>query len=310
MKDQFGREITYLRISVTDKCNFRCKYCMAADEDDFLSELLSFDEIVDITEIFAAKGINKVRITGGEPLVRPDIEKLIARINAIDGIDDIGITTNGSLLLPKIDTLKKAGLKRINFSLDTMNRDKFTEITRRGEIDSTINAINKAIEMGFIVKINVVVIGGFNDSEIEDFINLTKDNDIEVRFIELMPIGIAADWDQKSFVSTESLIKDYRLEEVSSDGVARLYQIPGFKGKIGLISPMSCKFCSTCNRMRLTADGKLKPCLHSFDEINLKGLSYEEIDKAIESAIFNKPRAHNLNEEKSHSLRNMNKIGG
>lgn len=312
MKDQFNREISYLRISVTDRCNFRCKYCMGEEGIKLLDhkDILTFEEIYEIVQIMTDLGIKKVRITGGEPFVRKNIMSLIEKIASIEALEDIGITTNGSLIYDKLERLKEIGVNRINFSLDTLKEDKFKQITKSCDFDKTIRSLEKALDLGFKVKINTVLIKGFNEDEIDSFINLTKDKDIEVRFIELMPIGQAKDFDKENFMGNQDILKAYSYKDLGYKGVAKIYQIDGHKGKIGLISPLSNKFCKDCNKIRLTSDGKLKACLHSADEINIKGLSKEEKKGQIIRAIYNKPQKHQLENSTSASLRNMNSIGG
>lgn len=312
MKDQFNREISYLRISVTDRCNFRCKYCMGEEGIKLLDhkDILTFEEIYEIVQIMTDLGVKKVRITGGEPFVRKNIMNLIEKIASIEALEDIGITTNGSLIYDKLERLKEIGVNRINFSLDTLKEDKFKKITQSCDFDKTIRSLEKALDLGFKVKINTVLIKGFNEDEIDSFINLTKDRDIEVRFIELMPIGQAKDFDKENFMGNQDILKAYSYKDLGYNGVAKIYQIDGYKGKIGLISPLSNKFCKDCNKIRLTSDGKLKACLHSADEINIKGLSKEEKKEQIIRAIYNKPQNHQLENSTSASLRNMNSIGG
>lgn len=262
MKDQFNREISYLRISVTDRCNFRCKYCMGEEGIKLLDhkDILTFEEIYEIVQIMTDLGVKKVRITGGEPFVRKNIMNLIEKIASIEALEDIGITTNGSLIYDKLERLKEIGVNRINFSLDTLKEDKFKKITQSCDFDKTIRSLEKALDLGFKVKINTVLIKGFNEDEIDSFINLTKDKDIEVRFIELMPIGQAKDFDKENFMGNQDILKAYSYKDLGYNGVAKIYQIDGYKGKIGLISPLSNKFCKDCNKIRLTSDGKLKAC--------------------------------------------------
>ena len=313
MKDRFGRDITYLRISVTDLCNLRCKYCMPESGVESLchSDILSLEEIVEIVKVAAKNGITKIRLTGGEPLVRRGFVHLCKEISKIDEIEDIAITTNGVHLKNIADDLFENKVKRINFSLDTLVKEKYNDITRRNDFDKTMESLFYAIKKGFKVKLNVVLIGGFNDDEIENFVKLANDYDLEVRFIELMQIGETANWSKDKFVSNKIVLEKVpKLEFDGVSGVAKIYKIKGQKGKIGLISPISCSFCSDCNRIRLTSDGKLKPCLHSKDEINLKGLSGEELEEVFKRGIFDKPEKHHLEDGKSESARDMNKIGG
>lgn len=313
MKDRFGRDITYLRISVTDLCNLRCKYCMPESGVKSLchSDILSIEEIVEIVRIASKNGIKKIRLTGGEPLVRRGFINLCKQISKIDEIEDIAITTNGVYLKEMADELFENKVRRINFSLDTLIKEKYNDITRRNDFDKTMESLFYAIKKGFKVKINVVLIGGFNDDEIQDFVNLANKYDLEVRFIELMQIGETANWSKDKFVSNKIVLEKVpELEFDGVSGVAKIYKIKGQKGRIGLISPISCSFCEDCNRIRLTSDGKLKPCLHSKDEINLKGLSGEELEEVFKRGIFEKPEKHHLEDGKSESARDMNKIGG
>ena len=313
MKDRFGRNITYLRISVTDLCNLRCKYCMPESGVKSLchSDILSIEEIVEIVKVASKNGIKKIRLTGGEPLVRRGFINLCKQISKINEIEDIAITTNGVYLKEMADELFENKVRRINFSLDTLVKEKYNDITRRNDFDKTMESLFYAIKKGFKIKINVVLIGGFNDDEIQDFVNLANEYDLEVRFIELMQIGETANWSKDKFVSNKIVLEKVpELEFDGVSGVAKIYKIKGQKGRIGLISPISCSFCEDCNRIRLTSDGKLKPCLHSKDEINLKGLSGEELEEVFKRGIFEKPEKHHLEDGKSESARDMNKIGG
>lgn len=312
MKDQFGREISYLRISVTDRCNFRCKYCMGEDGIKLLrhEDILTFEEIVETAEIMAGLGIKKIRLTGGEPFARRGVMDLIKMLSEIPEIEDFAITTNGSMVYDRLESLKEYGISRINFSLDTLDREKFRLITGSDKLEEVQRTIDKAIELGFKVKINAVLIKGFNDKEIADFVELTRDSDIEVRFIELMPIGADLDFDKNNYKENLHILDGYRRKDLGFDGVARTFTIEGHKGRVGLISPLSHKFCKDCNRIRLTADGKLKACLHSREEISIKGLSFKEKKKVIEETIYKKPKSHRIGDFGSESVRTMSSIGG
>lgn len=313
MRDRYNRNISYMRISVTDLCNSRCQYCMPDGGVDkkCYSEILSYEEIINITKAAAKFGISKIRLTGGEPLVRRNIVELCRGINEIEGIEEICITTNAILLKPMAQELWDAGVRRLNISMDSLNEEKYREITRNGDLNKALEGLHEAIKLGFSIKLNCVLIGGFNDDEIIDMVNLTKDHDIQVRFIELMQIGETANWSKDKFMSnTVVLDRVPELEAKDTEGVAKTYRVPGWKGSVGLISPVSSCFCEDCNRIRLTSDGKMKPCLHSYDEISLKGLEGEELEAAVEAAIFNKPERHHLDEMASESARNMNRIGG
>ena len=262
MKDRFGREIDYLRVSVTDNCNLRCVYCMDEKDNKFLKkdEKLTDDEIYRVVKESAKLGIKKVRITGGEPLVRPGVVDLIGRINSIEGIEEIYLTTNGILLADRLDELVKNGLKGVNISLDSLKEDRFNKLTRLGHVDNVLAAIDKAISLGIKVKLNTVIVNDINKDEIMDFVNLTKEKEIDVRFIELMPIGIAINY---KGVANEEVLNIIRrnasdFEEVvrnQSGGPATYIRLNGAKGKVGFISAMSNCFCEDCNRIRLTPEG-------------------------------------------------------
>lgn len=315
MKDNFGRDISYLRLSVTDLCNLRCVYCMPEsgvpkrDHED----ILSIEEIEEIVRASAQCGISKVRVTGGEPLVRRGIVEICQRIAAIDGVEELCMTTNG-VLLPKFAApLKDAGVDRLNISLDTLDPEKYTTITRGGKLTDVMGGIHAAIDCGFKnIKINAVLMGGVNDTEIRELLELTRNENVHLRFIELMPIGECADWSQDRFIGNGKVLETApELQEVGSSGVAKLYSFPEGGGTVGLISPISSHFCPTCNRIRITADGMLKPCLHSSDEVNLRGLTGQALVDTIRDAVSIKPKRHHLDEDKeSGSTRNMNAIGG
>jgi cyclic pyranopterin phosphate synthase len=280
-------------------------------------DILRFEEILKIVKAASSIGINKVRYTGGEPLVMKNIDKLIYETSRISGIEDIAITTNGILLPEMAEDLKKAGLKRVNISLDTLDKEKFKSITRNGQLDKVIEGIHKCLALGIEpVKINTVLMKGINDDEIRGFLELSRELPIEIRFIELMPIGEGAKLYEKSKISFKDIIFEYpeliKIEQEKSS-TAQLYRLEGAKGKVGFISPISCKFCSDCNKIRLTSTGKLKQCLHSKEELNLKEYlqDEEQLLEVLRSAIFNKPLEHHLEEEKlSRNSKSMYEIGG
>ncbi len=317
MKDAYGREIHYLRLSVTDRCNLRCRYCMPEEgicKKDH-SEILSEDEMIQAVEAAASLGITKLRITGGEPLVKKNILSICRRAAQVTGIKEVCLTTNGVLLPQLAKPLKEAGVKRLNLSLDTLNEDKYAYITRIGKLETFKAGLDAAFEAGFQkVKINAVLIGGFNDDEIADLANLTMKYPVDMRFIEMMPMYDSGDFKEAAFIPyTRVLDVLPDAQPVPQDGgVARLYRLPGALGNIGLISPVSAHFCGACNRLRLTADGKLKPCLHSSEEYSIKGLTLEEMRSVMASAIWNKPAWHGDLDalHRSQAGRNMNQIGG
>ncbi len=314
MTDQYGRRITYLRLSVTELCNLRCRYCMPEDGvcKKRHDEMLSQEEMLTAIRAAAELGIRKLRITGGEPLIKPDIVELCARAAEVENIREICLTANG-VLLPKLaKPLREAGVRRLNISLDTLREDTFQAITRRGELRQTLDGLAAAEAAGFTgTKINTVLLGGINDGEIGALAGLTREKPVSVRFIELMPMGVCADWPQERFISADTVLQAMpQLEPIGTDGVAELYRVPGWVGTVGLIRPLSHCFCDRCNRIRVTADGRLKPCLHSDREIPLRGLSGEALERAIREAAAVKPDRHHLAEHHSDSRRNMNEIGG
>ena len=317
MIDRFGREITYLRISVTELCNLRCRYCMPEDGvcKKTHEEMLTEDEIIMAVRAAASLGIRKLRITGGEPLVKKNIVSICQRAAAVPGIKEVCITTNGTLLPELAKPLREAGVSRVNISLDTLDPEKFRYISRVGELDQAVAGIRAALDAGFDkVKLNTVLIGGFNDDEIPSLAELTRRYPIDLRFIELMPMYDSGDFGPEAFIPyTVVLDRLPGLEPMATDGgVARLYRLPFAQGNIGLISPVSAHFCGTCNRLRLTADGKLKPCLHSGDEFSIKGLDYDGMVEELRLAIENKPSWHGALDanNRSRAGRNMNQIGG
>ncbi len=306
-----------MRLSVTDRCNLRCRYCMPEDGvcKKPHEQMLNEDEMIAAVEAAASLGIEKLRITGGEPLVKRNIMSLCARAAHVPGIREVCMTTNG-VLLPKLAKgLRAAGVRRVNISLDTLNPDKYAYITRMGTLDQALAGLDAALDAGFDkVKINAVLIGGFNDGEIEEMAKLTLTYPVDVRFIELMPMLDQPEFGERAFIPYTRVLETLpQAVPVRADGgVAKLYRLPGAKGNIGLISPVNAHFCAGCNRIRLTADGKLKPCLHSADEISLKGMTREAMRETMRQVIFEKPACHaELSaSQRSQAGRNMNQIGG
>lgn len=325
MFDLNGRNINYLRISITDRCNLRCRYCMPAAGVEKLehANILSFEAIARLVRVAARVGIRKVRLTGGEPLVRKNICQLIAYIHEIPTIDDISITTNGIMFYAIAKKLKAAGLNRVNFSLDTLVEDKFKYITRKGKLQDVTKAIDKALELNMQpVKINTVLIKGFNDNEVMDFADLAYQKPLHIRFIEFMPIGDLEFWNRDNVITsqeTKNLIQQkYNLTDarVAGSGPAKYYSLEGGKGSVGFISPMSNHFCSECNRIRMTADGKLRGCLYNSTETDLKtamekGATDDELLDLFRMTINAKPEKHNMNTGWGEdNRRKMYQIGG
>lgn len=328
MQDRFGRKIEYMRISLTDRCNLRCVYCMPEEgiEKRPHEDILSLEEFAKITEVAAGLGIRKIRITGGEPLLRKGVIGFIKNLSNVKELEEITITTNGVLLADMAEELKAAGLQRINVSLDTLKPERFTEITRHGNLEDVLSGIRAAKQAGLLpIKINTVLIKGFNDDEISDFIRLSVEEGIIVRFIELMPIGSCAQWSNEHYISAKEILELHPelipLEDNhENSGPARYYTLSDGTGKIGFIDPISHNFCSECNRIRLTSDGKIKPCLHSDEELDMKaalrsgGSEAEikgEIRKALLDTVFQKPKDHQFTKEEGNVIkRDMYKIGG
>jgi cyclic pyranopterin phosphate synthase len=324
--DNFNRPISYLRISVTDRCNLRCVYCMPPEGVPWRShdEILRYEEIELIVRVAASLGISKVRLTGGEPLVRLGFAELVRMLARIPGIDDLAMTTNGTLLARYAAELAQAGLKRANVSLDTLQPKRFRQITRRGDLATVFEGIAAAREAGLVpVKINTVVVRGLNDDEAVDFARLTLEDEWHVRFIELMPLGANTAWAGDGYVSVGEVRR--RIEATLGElvpakvrvgnGPARYYRLPGAVGTIGFISPVSEHFCYQCNRLRLTADGRLRPCLLSDYEIDLRtplrqGADLAEVRELLIRSIGAKPRGHRLDESIVPRERAMSEIGG
>jgi len=326
-KDAYGRKINYLRISVTDRCNLRCIYCMPEEGIKLFphNEILTYEEIIKVVKASKEIGIDTVRITGGEPLIRKNLPYLIEKIHEIEGINDLAITTNGILLWKLLPQLTKAGLKRVNISLDSLKKERFFKITRQDALDDVLKSIETCLENSLTpIKINMVVIKGINHDEILDFAKLTENKPIIVRFIEYMPWGSINKWDKERIIKA-SEIKDIIEKEfgkilpvsTTSKGPAVNYYIQGFKGNIGFITPLSEHFCGNCNRIRLTADGKLRLCLFSRNEIDIKSkirsdASIEELSHFITNAIYKKPEKIDITSHlKDHNHnREMSQIGG
>ncbi len=314
MKDGYGRDIYYLRLSVTDLCNLRCVYCMPAGgvEKRRHEDVLTVEELEEIARSAGRCGIRKIRLTGGEPLVRRGIVDICARTAAAPGVEEVCMTTNG-LLLPKLaPELRKAGLRRVNISLDTLSPELYRELTRVGNIEDAVSGLKAALDNFQTVKINAVLIGGTNEPEIRQMVYITKDAPVELRFIELMPIGECAHWPRERFLENSAVLEAVpELEPCGTSGVARLFSLPNARGRVGLISPLSSHFCPECNRIRITPDGRLKPCLHSAQEIELRGFHGAELDAKLREGICAKPMRHHLSPASpSESLRGMSQIGG
>jgi len=323
--DRFNRRINYLRISVTDRCNLRCIYCMPPDGERKLrhKDILRYEELLRIARIAIKLGINKIRLTGGEPLVRKGVQEFIPMLTGLSGLDDVSITTNGVFLKDNLKLLKAAGIKRINVSLDSLKRLNFKLITRFDYFNEVWEGIEKARDMGFYpIKINIVVMKGINDNEVLDFARLAIDQPYHIRFIECMPIGLQTN--STAFVSNseikKALVKTLGpltpLSHGQNDGPAARFRFDGGKGEVGFISAISDSFCRDCNRLRLTADGMILPCLLSNTEVDIKeplrrGCLDEELIKVFQKAVDLKPPSHPLNLEHDQMVyRKMCSIGG
>lgn len=304
-----------MRISVTDLCNYRCVYCMEPDGVPKCAhaDVLSLEEIAEVAQAAAALGIRKLRLTGGEPLVRRGIVELCRMLKAIPGVEELTITTNGSRLRTLAGPLREAGVDRLNVSLDTLHPEKFAAITRGGCLQDVLDGLDAAERAGFTrTKLDTVLLGGLNTDEIPALAGLTRERDLSVRFIELMPMGVCAAFPKERFVSANCVLEALpALERLDRDGVAERYRLPGAVGTIGLIRALSACFCESCNRIRLTADGRLKPCLHSEAEFPVRGLHGDALTEAIVQTIQAKPPRHWLVENGiSATSRNMYQIGG
>jgi len=323
--DSYGRRINYLRISLTDVCNLRCVYCMPEDMTFRpRQELMTDDELLFLVKVGASLGVNKIRLTGGEPTIRPNLVEIVRSIAAIPGINDIGMTTNG-LLLPKLaKPLAEAGLRRVNISLDTLDAEKFHRLTRWGHVEDVWAGIRAAEDAGLTpVKLNSVVVRHFNDGQdMVDLARLTLENDWEVRFIEMMPFGEITDFQQTNVVTYREMRERIEqvygpLEEVGYDfrDPSRPFRIAGAMGTLGFISSVTEPFCQGCGRVRFTADGKLRLCLLRDDEVDLltplrAGASFDEIRALMHDGAFHKPWGHGLAQGVVAEKRSMNQIGG
>lgn len=325
MLDKFNRKIDYLRISVIDKCNLRCVYCMPEEGIESIphEEILRYDEILRICNIVSELGIRKIKITGGEPLVRRDIVDLIRNIKNLDNIEQVTLTTNGILLYDMLDDLYDAGIDAINISLDTLKEDTFKKITRRDGLEKVLKSIDKAYDLGIKVKINCLAIRDFNIDEIADIASFARDKNIDVRFIELMPIGYGKQFSEIPNDEILSILESRfgifeSVNEKRGNGPAKYYRNKNLKGCIGFISAISHEFCESCNRIRLTSSGFLKLCLHYNKGIDLKepmrnGIDDEDLKVLIYNAILNKPKQHQFKHsegEQDVELKNMVQIGG
>ena len=315
MLDGEGRLIEYLRLSVTDRCNCRCTYCMPAGGVPMLGhrDILSFEELTEVVTACAQLGVRKVRLTGGEPLVRRGLPELVRMIRAVPGVEELAMTTNATLLAPVAAELHHAGLDRLNVSLDTLDAARYAELTRGGSLEDALAGLAAARDAGFShTKVNCVLMGGVNDADVPRLAELARTEPIDVRFIELMPMGPCAGWPKARFVPAETVLGAVPgLQPLRRDGVAELWHAPGWVGNVGLIRPMSHRFCDGCSRIRVTADGRLKPCLHSAAEIPLRGLHGEALLAELRRGIAAKPAYHHMDQDHaSQSARDMNEIGG
>ncbi len=323
MKDQFGRSIEYLRISVTDRCNFRCVYCMPAEGLPWLpkADILSYEEIAEVVSQLAPLGLRRLRITGGEPTIRPDLTRLIAMLRAVPGIEDIALSTNGVKLPTMAVALKEAGLDRVNISADSLHAERIVEIARRDLGFDPVTAARAASDAGLgPVKINVVVMRGVNDDEVVEFAALTRDHPWHVRFIELMPVGDLRELTMDHVVPSDEILARVAtlgaLAPVAGpargNGPAAYYQLAGAAGSIGVITPMTHTYCGSCNRVRLTADGRLRTCLFGDHEVDLRAplRAGEPLEPWFVKALAEKPKEHALLQMQIGGLRALSQVGG
>lgn len=324
MRDQFGRAIEYLRISVTDRCNFRCVYCMPLEGLDWLpkAEILTYEEIERVVSQLAPLGLRRLRITGGEPTIRPELEKLVAMLRRVEGVEDIALSTNGVRLPQMAQALADAGLNRVNVSADSLRPDRIRKIARRDLKFEPVATLRAALAAGLQpVKFNVVVMRGINDDEIGDFARLTLEHEVHVRFIELMPVGEMAGLTWDHVVPSAEVIEraaaaigalSSAAGPAKGNGPATYYQASGAPGTIGVITPMTHTYCGTCNRVRLTADGRLRTCLYGDHEVNLRDplRAGEPLAPLFAKALAEKPREHQLLQMQVGGLRALSQVGG
>ena len=323
LRDQFGRSIQYLRISVTDRCNFRCLYCMPEQGLPWLpkQDILSYEEITEIVRQLAPLGLRRVRITGGEPTIRPQLETLVRSLRGVPEVEDIALSTNGVKLPQLAGPLRDAGLDRINMSADSLRADRIAQVARRNLGFDPIAAARAAEEAGLApIKINVVVMRGINDDEIEDFARLTVEHPWHVRFIELMPVGDMRELTWEHVVPSDEVLG--RISALGAlaptsgpargNGPAAYYRLAGAAGTIGVITPMTHTYCGSCNRVRLTADGRLRTCLYGDHEVNLRDplRRGEALEGLFVKALSEKPREHNLLQMQVGGLRALSQVGG
>ena len=323
--DGMGRKIVNLRISVTDRCNFRCTYCMPADNVEFMdrSHLLTFEEITRIANVVSKMGIFRLRLTGGEPLLRKDLPELVRMLSAVDGIEDVAMTTNAFFLKQQAQALKDAGLKRLNISLDALDKEKFTHVNRRDCLEQVLEGLAAAREVGFPIKINAVAVKNFSEPEILQLVDLGRSDGFEIRFIEFMPLDADQTWERDKVLFGNEILdiisQKHELVPIKDSleiGPASEYNFADGKGKIGIITAVSNPFCDFCNRIRMTADGKLRTCLFSTNEHDLKELVREggtdtDIEQRIRAALVIKEPGHKINlDDFERPVRAMHAIGG